>query len=1520
MDELLQSVLKCQQVDAKLLQLVLERSNGIPLYAEEMAQQLLNSNIIQVVPEQQSRHGGAFPSSHPAPVVIPTLPAVSSLGIGVPRETTAGQIVTGTTAVVSLPSTSATVTRESTAVNVATAAATVTTLPSISSPLHRVSFSPRVQSGVHTSEAPHEHTAHLSRSSSHFSLPHSPSASPPSHHVPIQLGASSRALLATLPSSPAPEQLAEVESGAVQLPVAPLLQPHDQSATSPPAAANVLPPNAAAIILPSAATLSSATSAKEGAILSAAVPQAPVEASGSPSVLSGSSTSSASSSRNHRPSSRVTQLQSQSMHERESSGLVRLRSARATSPGRPVKMIATFTSSLDASQHHIDLSSIPESMDEMIAAQIDALPPDLQLLLKMCAVFGRVVDCRCIRKVWGIYGARKQRKRRKSLAAMMATDKARRASVQMSDLQQLHSIKQQNSTIDRIDSHSVSSPPTVAPSSPALGSTSLGVPAPSAAGAGISDFESDMAALVDRGWLRPLGEDGAGAGESVITAELEGEDNAAAAMLQFRYSAAVNVAYNRLPFSFRGILHKCIGEWFEELYHCNPLAQILPRLALHWWKTAQYLSDSASSSSATISSPASASSSTSSASPHTPLTPRTVGEQPAIPTIEDPIAAAERIAIIPPTLSVTRQESDPIITTSVYHVQPTPIASPTEQPPLPHAATVIVPGPHAAQSSSHSHTSLHGHRQSLTAAPSASTVLYCRRRAIHWLRKAGEHAAKQGARREAIKYLGLTIQLIEQLPNKHTLLWKRKLLLVMTLYLPTYSVLVGISKTLNQWSTLCSLCEEVQARTEATKQRSQHELQAAEMGDDASGSGMAAHGGLNDDSGEVDSEADDSGQSDDEEGSEDTSATNVARATFYALRGYYLGLTTVNNGSVDLEEALRVSGRMLKIAENSDDWQMLTHALFLLAVQHNNTAMYEAGIEFCDQAWQLFLDNDSYPPYQVNTYAPMDASISCLTCRAQARCVLGYLRDSLDDTEIALFYAHRNGEPLTLMYAMNMHCFVLLQMDKRDPRVERYWEHAEAISTDTAGPTVLFEIEMALFSAYEYPDDLHSIQQAAERCWERYHSGPKWFIGFSGPMCHLLLLAGYWELGLHFIADWHLISIEGRLGHWYPECLRYEAMFLLQQAEAIIEEENVGGTVAGWRESSHADGSDDETEREHSFTYYDPATRPTPLQRPHSDPLPSSAASDTSSTSESRSDMFSGREGSESSRSTSPPPSVDVWTLREEARQKLNAAIAVAEKQRARLLEMKSIMTLIPLLRFLQQVAPSAVLNPSTDSPALSSSQSSINASLNSSVDTSAANSGYNSPARRASFSVTQPIHEGDEGLHIRLPSQTDEPPATPPFSLTTVLTSPGKLTTDTHQLPSPPAVHSLVDTTVNAVDELDRSTGVALPTQEMHSPYETECVQHEDRLRVLLLQLEADNDGMQFALFDEAREMLGMGPPNHVQTNEPIVRRQQSWTEGHTKGAMSDDADGEGRTSGAASKHMIAHGQAAWVERFQSL
>ena len=1032
-----------------------------------------------------------------------------------------------------------------------------------------------------------------------------------------------------------------------------------------------------------------------------------------------------------------------------------------------------------------------------------------------------------------------------------------------------------------------------------------------------------MAALVERGWLRPLGEDGAGAGESVITAELEGEDNAAAAMLQFRYSAAVNVAYNRLPFSFRGILHKCIGEWFEELYHCNPLHQLLPRLAWHWWKTAEYLSDSSSTSSATVASPAS---SASSASPHTPVTPK-AGEQvniplPAIPTIEDPMAAAGKTMLIPAATSVTRQESDPIITTTVYHVQPTPIPSPTDQPtqpPLPHAATVLVSGSHAGPGAHGSGG--HGQRQSLTAAPSASTVLHCRHRAIHWLRKAGEHAAKQGARREAIKFLGLAIQLIEQLPEKTTLRWRRRLLLVMTLYLPTYSVLVGVSKTLNEWSTLCSLCEELQLRTEVARRKEQQEAGAQAGSDDTNAASVLSPS--SDDSAEMDEGADDS---DDEDGNEETSATNIARATFYALRGYYLGLVTVNNGSVDLEEALRVSARMLKIAQNSSDWQMLTHALMLLAIQHNNTAMYEAGIVFCDQAWQLFLDNDSYPPYQVNTYAPMDASICSLICRAQARCVLGQLRACLDDTEVALYYAHRNGEPLTLMYAMNMHCYVLLQMDKRDPRVEHYWDHADAISTDTAGPTTLFEIEMALFSAYEYPDDLAAIQQAAERCWERYHNGPKWFIGFSGPMCHLLLLAGYWELGLHFIADWHLISIEGKLGHWYPECLRYEAMFLLQQAEAIIEEENNGGGGAsGWRESSHGEGSDDEGEREGSFSYYSASERPTPLQRPYSDPLP---LSDTSS-SESRSDALSGREGSESSRSGSPIPSVDVWTLREEARQKLNAAIQVAEKQHARLLEMKSIMTLIPLLRFLQQVAPSATQLSSNGSPLLSS-QSSMSASLVHSplAGHSTLNSGHSSPAhsaRRTSFSVNSPppVHESlDERLHVRLLSQSEESAPTPTAdSATAVLTSPGKLTSD-KQLPSPQTLNALA-ATPHGADEL---AGVVSPaSHDMASPYELECVAHEQRLRVLLAEMERTNEGMQFALFDEAREMLGLAAADGAQQagDDTAQRRQPAWTEAQPR--ASGDTDAEAR--GELSKRMIAFGQAAiangqaqWAERYQSM
>jgi hypothetical protein len=59
--------------------------------------------------------------------------------------------------------------------------------------------------------------------------------------------------------------------------------------------------------------------------------------------------------------------------------------------------VCSFTANWSES---LTLSALPASIDEMIAARVDGLKPELQQLLRMCAVFGRTVDLRCIRQLW----------------------------------------------------------------------------------------------------------------------------------------------------------------------------------------------------------------------------------------------------------------------------------------------------------------------------------------------------------------------------------------------------------------------------------------------------------------------------------------------------------------------------------------------------------------------------------------------------------------------------------------------------------------------------------------------------------------------------------------------------------------------------------------------------------------------------------------------------------------------------------------------------------------------------------------------------------------------------------------------------------------------------------------------------------------------------------------------------------------------------------------------------------------
>ena len=308
-----------------------------------------------------------------------------------------------------------------------------------------------------------------------------------------------------------------------------------------------------------------------------------------------------------------------------------------------------------------------------------------------------------------------------------------------------------------------------------------------------NEFDADMAALVERGWLKSMRDDGAAAAASPAgraACEDESMQSEAAALYSFRFAVAVNVAYNRLPFSIRGSLHRCIGDWYEELYAVQPCPQYLPKLAFHWQQAAAHIADSSSASAGTPASGgpgsgSSPSSSSLSASPHTPGTPQSN-------ELED---SPDRLSV-----AVVRHDGGEQASGAAAAV------------PQLHSASVT---PLPSQSA----------RQSLSSTPSTSAVNHCRQRAIHWLREAGEAAVKQGARREAVTWIGKAMELIDLLPDRGSLRWRRELLLLLAVYCPTHSVLVGMINALPDWSRLCSLCEEVQQKTEEQRKRRQLSLQ-----------------------------------------------------------------------------------------------------------------------------------------------------------------------------------------------------------------------------------------------------------------------------------------------------------------------------------------------------------------------------------------------------------------------------------------------------------------------------------------------------------------------------------------------------------------------------------------------------------------------------------------------------------------------------------------------------------------------
>ena len=75
-----------------------------------------------------------------------------------------------------------------------------------------------------------------------------------------------------------------------------------------------------------------------------------------------------------------------------------------TAPDMKLHRVCSFVSHWWESEI---LSSLPASMDEMLASRFDACSPGQQMMLRMAAVFGRSVDTRCMRQLWQQYGCHK---------------------------------------------------------------------------------------------------------------------------------------------------------------------------------------------------------------------------------------------------------------------------------------------------------------------------------------------------------------------------------------------------------------------------------------------------------------------------------------------------------------------------------------------------------------------------------------------------------------------------------------------------------------------------------------------------------------------------------------------------------------------------------------------------------------------------------------------------------------------------------------------------------------------------------------------------------------------------------------------------------------------------------------------------------------------------------------------------------------------------------------------------------
>ena len=227
------------------------------------------------------------------------------------------------------------------------------------------------------------------------------------------------------------------------------------------------------------------------------------------------------------------------------------------------QLVCSFSSAF-TSDDGVDVFSLPVSMDEMLASRFDGLSPDLQLFLRMAAVFGREVDLDCIATLWKDLG----RRRGKGMNGDVG---------QMGMLRSASAPDEDSPYSDTLSSHN-SPHASVASLSP-VGSISSPLSGHSVVQSS-HRFSQLCVALLHTGLLV---QSGGGSASGV------GSSSAAPASSSLYYWAQVSmldVIYHRMPFSLRCRLHLSITAWYEGHFSLAQLPPLYSRLAHHFYQAA----------------------------------------------------------------------------------------------------------------------------------------------------------------------------------------------------------------------------------------------------------------------------------------------------------------------------------------------------------------------------------------------------------------------------------------------------------------------------------------------------------------------------------------------------------------------------------------------------------------------------------------------------------------------------------------------------------------------------------------------------------------------------------------------------------------------------------------------------------------------------------------------------------------------------------------------------------------------